>query len=129
MQLRCYEPRGALSCGIAHASRGANGEPAEQGHVLGRFVFCAHLGGDMLHRLSVSSSRRGVVFRLILLLIVGAFIADCQDAERSVAPAAGRPQLSLLAAQGLKGTIAFHSSRSGDRSEEHTSELQSPYDL
>ena len=68
----------------------------------------------MLHRLSVSSSRRGVVFRLILLLIVGAFIADCQDAERSVAPAAGGPQLSLLAAQGLKGTIAFHSSRSGD---------------
>src|SRR6266550_2777020 len=68
----------------------------------------------MLPRLSVWSSRGGVVFRLILLLIVGAFIADCQDAERSVAPAAGGPQLSLLAAQGLKGTIAFHSSRSGD---------------
>ena len=49
-----------------------------------------------------------------LLLALGALLAACQDAERSLAPRLDGPQLSLSATEGLKGRIAFHSNRDGD---------------
>lgn len=41
------------------------------------------------------------------LVALGALLAACQNAERSVAPGLDGPQFSLSAAEGLKGRIAF----------------------
>ena len=50
----------------------------------------------------------------ILLLALGALLAACHDAERSLAPSGDGPQFSLSGNEGLKGRIAFHSNRDGD---------------
>src|SRR5438034_522052 len=65
-------------------------------------------------RLRVRLSRGGTVSRLFPLLAIGALLAACHDAERSLAPRVGGPQSSLSATEGLKGRIAFHSNRDGD---------------
>ena len=51
---------------------------------------------------------------LIPLLALGALLAACQNAERSLAPRGDGPQFSLSGNEGLKGRIAFHSNRDGD---------------
>ena len=68
----------------------------------------------MRHRLPARLSQGGMVSRLIPLLALGALLTDCQDAERSLAPTVDTPQFSVSAAEGLRGTIAFHSNRDGD---------------
>lgn len=63
-----------------------------------------------------------MVSRLIPLLALGALLAGCQEAEQPLAPEAEQPlalsldgpQFSHSPGHGLKGTIAFHSSRDGD---------------
>ncbi|PYO97086.1 MAG: hypothetical protein DMD60_08130 [Gemmatimonadetes bacterium] len=52
--------------------------------------------------------------RLIPFLAFGALLTTCQNAERSLAPKVDGPQFSLSADEGLRGTIAFHSTRDGD---------------
>ena len=52
--------------------------------------------------------------RLIPFLALGALLAACQDAERSLAPNVDAAVFSLSADEGLRGTIAFHSTRDGD---------------
>jgi len=54
-----------------------------------------------------------LVSRLIPLLAL-ALLAGCQGAERSLAPSLAGPHFSHSPGHGLKGTIAFHSSRDGD---------------
>src|SRR6267378_2997408 len=68
----------------------------------------------MRRRLPAMLSSSAVVSRLIPVLALGAVLADCQNAERSVAPGLDGPQFSLSATEGLKGRIAFHSNRDGD---------------
>ena len=68
----------------------------------------------MHHRLHVTLSHRTVVSRLLLLLALAALLTTCQNADRSLAPRVDRPRFSVSAAQGLKGRIAFHSTRDGD---------------
>ena len=68
----------------------------------------------MRRRLPAMLSPSAVVSRLIPVLALGAVLADCQNAERSVAPGLNGPQFSLSATEGLKGRIAFHSNRDGD---------------
>ncbi len=48
-----------------------------------------------------------------LLLAAAIAVAACQDAEIPLAPALDEPQFSHSPGHGLKGTIAFHSSRAG----------------
>src|SRR5689334_7916004 len=55
-----------------------------------------------------------VIYRLLTLLAIGALLTTCQDAERSLAPNVDGPQFGLSADEGLRGTIAFHSTRNGD---------------
>ena len=52
--------------------------------------------------------------RLIPFLTLAALLTACQDAERSLAPKVDAPVFSLSAGEGLRGTIAFHSTRDGD---------------
>src|SRR3989454_6068265 len=102
-QLRCYEPRGAMSCGSPMPRGEQIAKPAERGTRSAGFLLCANPGGDMRDRLPA-----------LLLLALGALLAACQDTERSLAPKVDGPQFSLSAAEGLRGTIAFHSNRDGD---------------
>src|SRR2546425_13231184 len=67
----------------------------------------------MRRRLPSMLSPSAVVSRLIPVLALGALLADCQNAERSVAPGLDGPQFSLSATAGLKGRIVFHSTRAG----------------
>ena len=67
----------------------------------------------MRRRLPAMLSPSAVVSRLIPVLALGALLADCQNAERSVAPGLDGPQFSLSATAGLKGRIVFHSTRAG----------------
>src|SRR6266849_4261827 len=89
-------------------------KPAEQGTRSAGFFVYALPGGQMHRRLPARLSQGEMVSRLIPLLALGALLADCQDAERSLAPTVDTPQFSLSAAEGLRGTIAFHSNRDGD---------------
>jgi Tol biopolymer transport system component len=66
----------------------------------------------MRHPLHVTLAY-GAVLRLLPVLALGALLTDCQNAERSLAPRGDAPQFSL-SAEGLSGTIAFHSTRDGD---------------
>ena len=59
-------------------------------------------------------SSQGMMSPLIPLLALGALLAACHDAERSLAPSGDGPQFSLTGNEGLKGRIAFHSNRDGD---------------
>src|SRR5437660_256547 len=68
----------------------------------------------MRHRIPARLSQRGVVAPLIPLLAVGALLAGCHDAERSLAPKTDGLQFGLSATEGLTGRIAFHSNRDGD---------------
>src|SRR5437016_10078760 len=68
---------------------------------------------DMHGRLHARSSQ-GMMSPLIPLLALGALLAACHDAERSLAPSGDGPQFSLTGNEGLKGRIAFHSNRDGD---------------
>ena len=47
-------------------------------------------------------------------LVLGALLAACHDAERSLAPRVNGAQFSLSSTAGLNGKIAFHSTRDGD---------------
>src|SRR3989441_10599063 len=85
---------------------------AEQDTRLAGFFLFAHPGAHMRHR-PARLSRGGMVSRLIPFLALGALLADCQNAERSVAPGLDGPQFSLSATEGLKGRIVFHSTRAG----------------
>src|SRR2546425_995782 len=67
----------------------------------------------MRRRRPAMLSPSAVVSRLIPVLALGALLADCQNAERSVAPGLDGPQFSLSATAGLKGRIVFHSTRAG----------------
>src|SRR2546425_5905074 len=68
---------------------------------------------DMHRRLHARWSQ-GTMSPLIPLLALGALLAACQNAERSLAPRGDGPQFSLSGNEGLKGRIAFHSNRDGD---------------
>src|SRR5213593_3470426 len=59
-------------------------------------------------------SSQGMMSPLIPLLALGALLAACQNAERSLAPSGDGPQFSLSGNEGLKGRIAFHSNRDGE---------------
>src|SRR2546425_808733 len=68
---------------------------------------------DMHRRLHARWSQ-GMMSRLIPLLALGALLAACRDAERSLAPSGDGPQCSLSGNEGVRGRIAFHSNRDGD---------------
>jgi Tol biopolymer transport system component len=68
----------------------------------------------MRHLLPVRLSQGSAASRLIPVLAVATLVAACQDAERSLAPQVDGPQFSRSADEGLRGTIAFHSTRDGD---------------
>src|SRR3989442_1205536 len=67
----------------------------------------------MRRRRPAMLSPSAVVSRLIPVLALGALLADCQNAERSVAPGLDGPEFRLSATAGLKGRIVFHSTRAG----------------
>src|SRR5437762_12576925 len=48
---------------------------------------------------------------LVPLLTISALLAACDRAERSLAPYAGQPQVSVSATGPLNGSIEFHSTR------------------
>src|SRR5207253_10721483 len=68
----------------------------------------------MLRRLPARLPPGSVVSRLIPVLAVGALLAACHDAGRSLAPRVNGPRLSLSSTAVLNGKIAFHSTRDGD---------------
>src|SRR5881296_3092600 len=92
-----------MSCGSPMPRGEQIAKPAERGTRSAGFLLCANPGGDVRDRLPA-----------LLLLALGALLAACQDTERSLAPKVDGPQFSLSAAEGLRGTIAFHSNRDGD---------------
>ncbi len=51
---------------------------------------------------------------LSLLLALGALLAACHDAERSLAPRLNGPRFNLSPTEAVNGKIAFHSTRDGD---------------
>src|SRR5437879_13169845 len=68
----------------------------------------------MRRRLPARLPPGSVVSRLIPVLAVGALLAACHDAGRSLAPRVNGPRLSLSSTAVLNGKIAFHSTRDGD---------------
>src|SRR5438552_1443690 len=68
----------------------------------------------MRHRIPARLSQRGVVAPLIPLLAVGALLAGCHDAERSLAPKTDGLQFGLSATEDDTSRIAYHSNRDGD---------------
>src|SRR5438132_375215 len=68
----------------------------------------------MRHRIPARLSQRGVVAPLIPLLAVGAVLAGCHDAQRSLDLKTDGLQFGLSVTEGVTGRIAFHSNRDGD---------------
>src|SRR5438034_589780 len=90
-------------------------KPAEQAtRSAGFFRLPPPRRGIMRYRLHVTLSRGTGISRLLALVALGVLLTTCRDAERSLAPRVDAAQFSLSAAEGLRGTIAFHSNRDGD---------------
>ena len=68
----------------------------------------------MRHPLRATLSQGTTISRRLLLLVLGALLTTCQNAERSLAPKTDGLQFGLSATEGLTGRIAFHSNRDGD---------------
>src|SRR5437763_14063383 len=86
--LRCYEPRGAMSCGSPMPRGEQIAKPAEQATRSAGFFFATQPGGDMGDRLHFRLSRE-TVSRLFPVFAVGVLVAACQNAEQSLAPKVG----------------------------------------
>src|SRR5439155_692380 len=69
---------------------------------------------DMVHRFHATLSPGGAISRLIPFLALGALLAACHDAERSLAPRVNGPRFNLSPTEAVNGKIAFHSTRDGD---------------
>ena len=68
----------------------------------------------MVHRFHATLSPGGAISRLIPFLALGALLAACHDAERSLAPRVNGPRFNLSPTEAVNGKIAFHSTRDGD---------------
>src|SRR5207244_552455 len=85
-RLRCYEPRGALSCGSPMPRGERIAKPAEWEHPRGRSFFVLECAGWNQHGGNTTMRTMLTKSSLFARLVIAAIVAACSSSERATAP-------------------------------------------